>query len=104
MLRIVRTCTSSCAVLIAEQLGDMIQLNERTINQNIMPKQSVNVGAGVLGVLIVVTAVAALNSWLVMLGAGALGHVFEQPKLFISFGQAVIVTFVLGIIGGFFKS
>lgn len=57
-----------------------------------------------VGIVALFMGVLYLNAWVVMLISGAIGHVFEAPAFFISFGQAVIVTVVLSIVGGFFKN
>lgn len=42
-------------------------------------------------------------SWIVMLGFGALGHVFDAQALYISFYQSIIVTIVLTVLGSLFS-
>ena len=43
-------------------------------------------------------------TWLVMLVAGGLGHVFGIEALFLGYWEATVVALALWMIGGLFKS
>lgn len=59
--------------------------------------------AVVLAGIAIFIGIVALSAWGLMALSGALGHAFEQGKLFISYGQAFLVTLALMFIGNFFS-
>jgi hypothetical protein len=64
-------------------------------------------GAQVVGIIIaaviLIAAIVLIDAWLVMLLWGALAHIFGWST-FLSFGESVIVTMALSLLGGFFKT
>lgn len=56
----------------------------------------------ILLILLVLVAIG-IGPFLLMVLIGAAGHIFNQPALFISFWQAVIIYLLLWLLGSFFR-
>lgn len=48
-----------------------------------------------------IVALVAAKSYVVMLLAGAVGHIFDAPVLFLGYWQAVVVVLALAALGSF---
>ena len=58
----------------------------------------------VLGLAGLILAIVLFNAWWVMLLSGALGHIFNQPALFLSYGASIIVSLVIGFIANMYRN
>lgn len=74
-----------------------------------LPQRSrtVSLGAGgCVGFMLLAVGLFFLQAWLVMLAWGAIGTTFWETGQWrtIGYGTAMLVTFALGLVGGFFKN
>lgn len=68
-----------------------------------MATKEPNTAAVIFGVIVFLVLWVAALGWLTMLALGALGAVFEIPRLYISYGQGIVVAVCLTFIAGFFR-
>lgn len=68
---------------------------------------TVDKSSGAVIVFIVASLVIVLStlitSWAVMLLSGALGHIFEAPKLFLSYTESIVIAAVIMLISNLFR-